>query len=92
MPFGVFFFRVCREHLECEGWTIAGAYKDSAIWDDSVILRPGTQALLEDSEPGKRVTRFNHGRRAAGASDRRELAAIEKPRVGGPHGRDHHPR
>ena len=45
-------FRVCREHAEREGWTIAGAYKDSAISGDSVILRSGVQALLEDARRG----------------------------------------
>ena len=45
-------FRVCREHAEREGWTIACAYKDSAVSGDSVILRPGVQALLEDARRG----------------------------------------
>ncbi len=35
-----------------EGWKIAGAYKDSAISGDSMILRPGIQALLEDARRG----------------------------------------
>ena len=34
-------FRVCREHAEREGWTVAGTYRDAAISGDSVILRPG---------------------------------------------------
>ena len=45
-------FRVCRERAEREGWKIAGAYKDSAIAGDSMILRPGIQALLEDARRG----------------------------------------
>ena len=45
-------FRVCREHAEREGWTIAATYKDSAISGDSVILRPGIQELLEDARRG----------------------------------------
>ncbi len=45
-------FRVCREHAAREGWKIAGAYKDSAISGDSMILRPGIQALLEDARRG----------------------------------------
>ena len=45
-------FRVCRELAEREGWTAAGAYKDSAISGASVILRPGVQALLEDARRG----------------------------------------
>ncbi len=45
-------FRVCREHAEREGWKIAGAYRDAAISGDSVILRPGIQALLEDARRG----------------------------------------
>ena len=39
-------FLVCRER---EGWKIVGTYKDSAISGDSVILRSGVQALLEDA-------------------------------------------
>ena len=39
-------FRVCRERVSREGWKTAGAYKDSAISGDSMILRPGIQALL----------------------------------------------
>ena len=35
-----------------ESWKIAGAYKDSAISGDSMILRPGIQALLEDARRG----------------------------------------
>ena len=35
-----------------EGWKTAGAYKDSAISGDSMILRPGIQALLEDARRG----------------------------------------
>ena len=45
-------FRVCRERAEHEGWKIVGTYKDSAISEDSVILRPGVQALLEDARRG----------------------------------------
>ena len=45
-------FRVCRERAEREGWKVVGCYKDSAISGDSVILRPGVQALLEDARRG----------------------------------------
>ena len=45
-------FRVCRDLAGREGWKIAGAYKDSAISGDSMILRPGIQALLEDARRG----------------------------------------
>ena len=45
-------FRVCRECAAREGWKIAGAYKDSAVSGDSMILRPGIQALLEDARRG----------------------------------------
>ena len=45
-------FRVCRERAEREGWKIVGTYRDSAISGDSVILRPGVQALLEDARRG----------------------------------------
>ncbi len=41
-------FRVCRERAPREGWKIAGAYKDSAISGDSMILRPG----IEDARRG----------------------------------------
>ena len=46
-------FRVCRGHAEHEGWTISGCYRDAAISGDSVILRPGVQALLEDARRGQ---------------------------------------
>ena len=42
-------FRICREHAAREGWKVAAAYKDSAVSGDSVILRPGIRALLEDA-------------------------------------------
>ena len=45
-------FRVCREHVEREGWTVASCYRDAAISGDSVILRPGIQTLLEDARRG----------------------------------------
>ena len=45
-------FRVCREHAEREGWTLAGAYRDAAVSGASVILRPGIQTLLEDARRG----------------------------------------
>ena len=45
-------FRICREHADREGWKIAGAYRDAAVSGDSVILRPGVQALLEDARRG----------------------------------------
>ena len=45
-------FRICRERAEREGWKIAGTYRDSAISGDSMILRPGIQALLEDARRG----------------------------------------
>ena len=45
-------FRVCRERAGREGWKMVGTYKDSAISGDSVILRPGVQALLEDARRG----------------------------------------
>ena len=45
-------FRVCREHAERSGWTIAGGYRDAAASGASVILRPGIQAPLEDARRG----------------------------------------
>lgn len=45
-------FRVCRDRAKREGWKIVGTYRDSAISGDSVILRPGAQALLEDARQG----------------------------------------
>ena len=45
-------FRVCRERAAREGWKVVGAYKDSAISGDSMILRLGIQALLEDARRG----------------------------------------
>ena len=46
-------FRVCRDHAEREGWRIVATYHDSAISGDSVILRPGVQAVLADAQCGK---------------------------------------
>ncbi len=46
-------FRVCQEHAEREGWSIAGCYRDSAASGASVILRPGIQMLLEDARRGR---------------------------------------
>ena len=45
-------FRVCREHAERSGWTIAGGYRDAAASGASMILRPGIQVLLEDARRG----------------------------------------
>ena len=45
-------FRVCREHAERSGWTIVGGYRDAAVSGDSMILRPGVQALLEAARWG----------------------------------------
>ena len=46
-------FRVCREHAEREDWRIVATYHDSAISGDSVILRPGVQAVLAEAQAGK---------------------------------------
>ena len=46
-------FRVCREHAEREGWRIVATYHDAAISGDSVILRPGVQAVLADAQAGE---------------------------------------
>ncbi len=45
-------FRVCREHAERSGWTVAGGYRDAAASGASMILRPGVQMLLEDARRG----------------------------------------
>ena len=45
-------FRICKDHAEKAGWSVAGTYQDAAISGDSVILRPGIQALLEDARSG----------------------------------------
>ena len=45
-------FRVCRERAEREGWKIVGACRGTAVSGDSVILRPGVQALPEDARRG----------------------------------------
>ena len=42
-------FRICRARA---GWSVAGSYRDAAVSGDSVILRPGVQALLEDARRG----------------------------------------
>ena len=45
-------FRICREHAERAGWTVVDTYRDAAISGDSMILRPGIQALLADARSG----------------------------------------
>ena len=45
-------FRVCRDHAERAGWTVIDTYRDAAISGDSMILRPGIQALLADARTG----------------------------------------
>ena len=45
-------FRICRDHAERAGWTIVDTYRDAAISGDSMILRPGIQALLADARSG----------------------------------------
>jgi site-specific DNA recombinase len=46
-------FRICREHAAREQWEVVGTYEDEAISGDSVILRPGVQALVKDAQRGK---------------------------------------
>ena len=45
-------FRICRDHAEKAGWTVVDTYRDAAISGDSMILRPGIQALLADARSG----------------------------------------
>lgn len=45
--------RICREQAAREGWQVVGTYKDAAISGSSVTLRPGIQALLQDSHASK---------------------------------------
>ena len=45
-------FRICRDHAERAGWTVAETYSDSRISGDSMILRPGVQTLLADAQTG----------------------------------------
>jgi site-specific DNA recombinase len=42
--------RICREKAEREKWTIVSTYKDAGISGASMILRPGIQTLLQDSQ------------------------------------------
>jgi site-specific DNA recombinase len=46
-------FRICREHAAREQWEVVGTYEDEAISGDSVILRPGVQALVRDAQRSK---------------------------------------
>lgn len=43
--------RICREHAERQGWTIAASFDDAAI-SGSSLLRPGFQALMRDALAG----------------------------------------
>ena len=45
-------FRICRDHAERAGWTVTATFSDSRISGDSMILRPGVQALLSDARAG----------------------------------------
>ena len=40
--------RVCRDHIEKQGWTCTQVYSDRAV-SGATVLRPGYQALLEDA-------------------------------------------
>ncbi len=46
-------FRVCREKTKREKWKIVGTYKDVGISGASMILRPGIQTLLQDTQAGQ---------------------------------------
>ncbi len=45
-------FRICGDHAERADWTVVDTYRDAAISGDSMILRPGIQALLADARAG----------------------------------------
>ena len=45
-------FRICRDHAERAGWAVVDTYRDAAISGDSMILRPGIQAVLADARSG----------------------------------------
>jgi site-specific DNA recombinase len=44
--------RLCRLHVERQGWTVAGSYSDRAISGAS-LLRPGIQELMADAQRGR---------------------------------------
>ncbi|WP_264960573.1 recombinase family protein, partial [Neoasaia chiangmaiensis] len=44
--------RVCRTHVEKQGWTIVEEYTDHAISGAS-LMRPGIQALIADAQRGR---------------------------------------
>ncbi len=46
-------FRLCREQVEREGWSVVATYHDAAISGASVTLRPGMQALLQEAQAGR---------------------------------------
>ncbi|MBS3025438.1 recombinase family protein [Acidiphilium multivorum] len=43
--------RLCREHAEARGWTVADSYADRAI-SGATLLRPGIQKLMADAARG----------------------------------------
>jgi site-specific DNA recombinase len=43
--------RICRQHIDREGWTLVTTYSDAATSGAS-RLRPGYQKLLEDARAG----------------------------------------
>lgn len=44
--------RVCRAHVEKQGWTVVEEYTDHAISGAS-LMRPGIQALIADAQRGR---------------------------------------
>lgn len=45
--------RLCRDHVERAGGSVAGIYTDAAISGASAANRPGLRALLEDARAGR---------------------------------------
>ena len=46
-------FRICRDRVKLEGWTIAATYNDAGISGSSMIRRPGIQELVRDAQRGE---------------------------------------
>lgn len=44
--------RLCRQHAEKQGWSVADSYTDRAISGAS-LLRPGIQELIQDATHGR---------------------------------------
>jgi DNA invertase Pin-like site-specific DNA recombinase len=44
---------ICCKYAEQQHWSVAGTYRDHAITESKMVVRPGIKALLRDAQEGK---------------------------------------